>query len=261
MVDNGSTDNTAELAAALASEVYRIKRGSVSNARNFGVSKASHPIIAFIDADVIVTEKWAHTFSDLFAALLEDKYTLTGYQYAIRDNRSWIEEYWFGNLKDRFLAGGNMIISKPLFEDIGGFDTHLKTGEDYDLCERAIAAGANYYEEPGFEAIHLGYPRTVSHFFKREKWHGEGDFQSFDRFIKSPVAIIAVFYLFLHLIFIVCLFAGKPKLALAAMAVLLICNLLLTALRFKRCSLKACCHNYLLNYLYFCARGFSLLSA
>lgn len=261
VIDNGSTDATPELARGCNAQVFTIERTSVSAARNLGADKASHPVIAFIDADVVITRRWATICCQQFETLVRDGDTLTGHQYAIRPNRSWIEEHWFGNLHDKFLAGGNIIISKELFHKIDGFDVDLKTGEDFDLCERAIAAGANYYEEPGYEAIHLGFPRTLSHFVKREIWHGEGDFHSLSRFLSSKVAMIAMLYLGMHLLVLLCVLTGRTETGLLIFSVLLLINLMLTVLRFRHAPLASIVPDFILNYAYFCARGASFFSA
>ena len=260
VVDNGSQDDTAALARAAGAAVISMPRSSVAAARNLGAAQSSHPIIAFIDADVEITPRWAATLLQQQEAILRDDNTLTGHVYAIRKNPGWIERHWFGNLHDRYIHGGNVILSRSLFNKIGGFDAALRTGEDFDLCERAIAAGANYYEEPGYEAIHLGFPRTLRHFVRREVWHGEGDYQTLRRFVASPVALIAMLYLALHLLIVAAVITGSAELAGAALAALLLANLALTWWRFPDCSMVALAHNAVLNYFYFVARAMSLFA-
>jgi len=260
VVDNGSQDNTVELARSSGARVLSIARSSVSDARNFGAAQARHPIIAFIDADVEITGRWTSTFLQQWEAILQDDNTLTGHQYVVRDNPGWIERYWFGNLHDRFLAGGNIVISRSLFDKIGGFDATLRTGEDFDLCERAITAGANYYEEPGYEAIHLGFPRTLTRFIKREIWHGEGDYQTLRRFLASPVAILAIVYLALHLLILAALIMGSTSTLVQLLLALIVLNGALTWWRFRGCSPVALACNAALNYFYFVARALSLFA-
>jgi glycosyltransferase involved in cell wall biosynthesis len=53
VVDDGSTDRTAEVAAKLGASVVRQAHGGISVARNAGLRAAKHEWIAFLDADDI----------------------------------------------------------------------------------------------------------------------------------------------------------------------------------------------------------------
>ncbi len=259
VVDNGSSDATTTIARPLADRVLTIERGAVGAARNAGAAIAHAPILAFIDADVLITREWVQTFQEL-ASTAEQACPLTGYQYVVRDDANWLEDSWFRRLKDKLLNGGNILIARQAFEQIGGFDPQLKTGEDYEFCERAIAAGVAYSPNAGFRAIHLGYPRTIGHFMRRECWHGEGDFSSLRRFIGSPVALIAVFYLLLQASALV-LLPFDASLALLLIGLLFATNLALTLIRLPPKSGLSFLYNNFAHYLYFTARGFSLFRA
>ena len=58
LVDNGSTDRTRKIASTCGARVL-IRRGcNISALRNFGVSQSKGEIIAFLDADCIVSKDW-----------------------------------------------------------------------------------------------------------------------------------------------------------------------------------------------------------
>lgn len=259
VVDNGSDDATAAIARPMADTVLTIERTAVGAARNAGAAIARAPILAFIDADVLITREWIETFQAL-SSKRANNCPLTGYQYVVRDDANWLEDSWFRRLKDKLLNGGNILIARTAFERIGGFDPQLKTGEDYEFCQRAIAAGVEYAPDAGFRAIHLGYPRTIVHFVRREYWHGEGNFSSLPRFIGSPVALIAVFYLLLQAGVIV-LLPFNALLSLLLIGALLATNLALTLIRFSTRGGLSFLYNNFAHYLYFTARGFSLFRA
>jgi len=261
VIDNGSTDNTADLARRFTTKVFSIERTSISDARNLGVSKATHPIIAFIDSDVVITSTWAQTFIGHYQTFIDAPLFIAGCKYAVRSDPSWIEKYWFDNIKENLLNGGNIITSKAVFTQINGFDVSLKTGEDYDFCVRAMAANAKLIIDSSFEAIHLGYPRDLKNFMKREIWHGEGDFLSFRHFIRSPVATIAAFYIFIQAAAIIFLLTNQPTLGFIAIFALLLLNAAITIKRFKSCSWSTILVNNSINYFYFCARFVSAYKA
>lgn len=259
VVDNGSSDATAAIAKPLADTVLTIERTAVGAARNAGAAIARAPVLAFIDADVLITRQWVETFQKL-SSTPGQECPLTGYQYVVRDDANWLEDSWFRRLRDKLLNGGNILIARTAFDRIDGFDPALKTGEDYEFCERAIAAGVDYAPDSGFRAIHLGYPRTIGHFMRRECWHGEGDFGSLKRFISSPVALIGVLYLLLQATAIA-LLPFSASLTLLLIAALVAINLALTLIRLPPKGWRSFLYNNFAHYLYFTARGFSLFRA
>jgi len=261
VVDNGSTDTTAAIAKQYSEKVFSINRSSVSCARNFGVKQSSYPVIAFIDGDVAITKKWTQCLIDNYQHFIAEPLFITGHQYMVPENASWIELYWFKNIKDQLLAGGNIITSKIAFAKIGGFEESLKTGEDYDYCIRSINAGIHYDTNVNFEAIHLGFPHTLKDFIKREYWHGEGDFKSIKHFLKSPVATLAIIYLTIQLVTITSLLLNKIDIFLSTITFLLLLNLLITYWRFRKFGIKIILICSVLNYAYFNARAFSLFRA
>jgi GT2 family glycosyltransferase len=58
------------------------------------------------------------------------------------------------------------------FLQIGGFDETIQTNEDYELCERARAAGMQVRAFPQIGVIHLGTAQSLRVFFHKQAWHG-----------------------------------------------------------------------------------------
>lgn len=261
VIDNGSTDNTAEIARIFPVELYSIARSSVSFARNHGASRAKYRVLAFIDGDVAITTDWIKCISDNYNNFINNPLFITGHQCSVPQSGSWIEQYWFKNIEDQLLGGANIITTKDAFALLKGFDETLKTGEDYDFCLRAIDLKIKYQTNPAFKAIHLGFPHTLTAFIKREYWHGEGDFKSFDRFIQSPVAIIAIIYLALIIIFILNLIFENWINAVFTFLAILILNTIITIKRFYRTNIRTIAVNSFLNFMYFIARIGSLYRA
>lgn len=259
VIDNGSTDNTADLARQYTSHVHSLDRSSVSHARNIGASLATNELLVFIDGDVTISSKWVETLLTDYSSFLDSPFFISGHQCKVPPNGSWIERYWFGNIKDKLFGGANIITTQQAFKKLQGFDTTLKTGEDYDFCIRAISASFLYLDNEGYEAIHLGFPQTLYGFIKREYWHGEGDFKSLKQLIRSPVSLIALGYLFTQIIALATLFQHEILISLALIAGLLTGNQTITWYRFHKCNPATIVLNSALNYCYFCARSFSWL--
>lgn len=57
LIDNGSTDNTCEIAKRMGAKVYKYVTKNFSTMRNFGLEKANEDWILYIDADERITSE------------------------------------------------------------------------------------------------------------------------------------------------------------------------------------------------------------
>src|SRR5262245_12998719 len=58
VVDNGSTDRTAEIARQKGAKVFVRPELTISGLRNFGAAMGAGKVLAFIDADCTVDRHW-----------------------------------------------------------------------------------------------------------------------------------------------------------------------------------------------------------
>lgn len=195
VVDNGSIDDTAEVARKLGALVVIKSKTTISALRNLGVKNTKGDIIVFVDADVYLKEEWNEVFLGVYESMLKDPMVLTGSTYVLREAPSWVEKSWYEPVLRRapsnYINGGHLIISRKSFVEINGFNEKLETGEDYELCQRARKHGMEVINDRKLCAVHKGYPVTMRDFFSRERWHGKGDFQSWRSFLSSKPAILA----------------------------------------------------------------------
>jgi glycosyltransferase involved in cell wall biosynthesis len=257
VVDNGSTDATAEIARALGARVVRIPRSAVGAGRNAGAKAARGELLAFLDADIIATSQWL-TEARAVADRTRDS-AITGDVYDIVDKPSWIERHWFGAIYERgassYLNGGNLIISSADFARVGGFNEHMISGEDVDFCTRAARIGIGVRPNRTLRVLHKGYPSTAQRFIGREAWHGRSDFISMHRFLASPVAIAAAIFAGLHFTLAMSLVAQYWIIAMISLgAIAFLC--LFSALWKWRCiGWKSRLVNAVVFYLYFTGRA------
>jgi glycosyltransferase involved in cell wall biosynthesis len=207
VVDNGSKDRTFKILEGYGSsvQILSLPVGTISEVRNYGASNSKGEWLAFIDADVELTPNWSMNLVALLAKLsgggVELSNVITGSTYLICDDPTWVERVWFEHLESRdknnsrYINGGNLVIHRGLFEKIGGFSPAYRTGEDEDLCSRAIAEGALVVKERGIAAIHHGYPKNLSQFFGRERWHGLGMVNYIFRPWQSRDLTLSLFFL------------------------------------------------------------------
>lgn len=199
VIDNGSTDATAAIALNKKhTTVYELDRTTISKARNMGARIAEAQFLAFIDADILITKMWADEIVKIVMGNSSKTPYFGGKPYSIRENSSLIERAWFeplSNLQTKYLSGGNIVIEKFLFSDLGEFDESQATGEDYEFCDRAKSQNIQFDINTYLKVIHLGFPDSIVKFFKREYWHGSSDFSNLRNFSRSKTAMLAVAFI------------------------------------------------------------------
>jgi len=194
VIDNGSTDRTAEIAANYADEVIAMTGGNVSIIRNEAARKARGTVLAFLDSDCIPAPDWL----ECGLAAMEVESCVSGAPYGLPENPSWVERNWDagdsveGRKPTSFVLAGNCFIPRSLFEELGGFNDSLRAGEDKELCSRA-ARLVPVVRDDRIRVVHEGNPKTLKHFVSREIWHGRGAFESLrtngkDRMVACSIA-------------------------------------------------------------------------
>ncbi len=195
IVDNASTDRTFAVAESFPEVRALHANGTVGNARNEGVASAKGDVLVFLDADVRLTSAWQREIGRVLEELRSSPKLITGSTVTIPQNPSLIERYWFypATLQRRqYINSGHLIMTRGFFAELRGFDAKLRTGEDFDLCRRGRAAGGTVRDDRALEAIHLGFPKTLSSFARRELWHGQGDGGGLAKIVQSKVALLAL---------------------------------------------------------------------
>jgi len=269
VVNNGSTDNTSAIAKKYGCVVLDISRRQFpSKARNLGAQKASGDLLVFLDADVTITEKWGQSLSDLVLSQIANEDFLGGAPYEMSSQPSWVETNWFEPLRRKtsnYINGGNLLMTKGIFEKINGFDSNLETGEDVDFCKRAVKVGAYLNIDDKWKAHHEGFPKTFSGFIKREAWHGKGDFQSLALILNSKIAIITLAFLTAHTIFVFSLAGAilqvcdSSMYAFIGFVLIIIICMLSTVVRFKDGGQYNLMNSTLISYFYFLGRSISII--
>src|SRR3989339_2025848 len=87
-----------------------------------------------------------------------------------------------------------MFITRDVFRKVRGFNGHIMTNEDCDLCYRIRQQGYTIYSDAGIEAMHLGTPQTIAGFFRKEQWHGRDVFRVFLQSGRARKNLNAVLY-------------------------------------------------------------------
>lgn len=234
VVDNGSIDATVPLAREAGATVLLQPAGTIAAVRNAGAGHAQGRVLIFLDADVSLTDAWRQNLPACLSALDGAAPVVTGSHCSPPDHCGWIERHWFGETAVEqnvsHLGTGHMLLRRDIFLRLGGFNEDMETGEDYEFCQRARAAGAQILNNPQLRVIHHDFPRSLRQFIRREAWHGRGDLRSPSGFLQSKVALGATVFLIAHVL----LFVGVLARPIAALAGLLLLLLLLAASTWKK---------------------------
>jgi glycosyltransferase involved in cell wall biosynthesis len=145
VADNGSTDDSVQVARSAGARVLELPGRRVSELRNEAAAVASAPILAFVDADHEPGEQWIEAALQIMA---DTGITAAGALYESPSSGTWVQ-HLYGALRGRtrgrgparWLGSGNLVVRARAFQDLGGFDTRLEACEDVDFCQRLRRAG------------------------------------------------------------------------------------------------------------------------
>ena len=197
VVDNNSTDNTAEVFAAFESDhpafslrmVSEPKQG-LSNARNCGITAAVGEYIAIIDDDETLEEGYIESYIEFFdafpTALAAGGAVKAVYEEQRPKWMSHFTEQMIANPMDldivvtlfpasKVPAGGNMAFRREAFDKVGLFNPRLGRngksligGEENDLFARLRKAGELLYFVPGTAIFHhIPQSKLTDEYFDR----------------------------------------------------------------------------------------------
>jgi cellulose synthase/poly-beta-1,6-N-acetylglucosamine synthase-like glycosyltransferase len=215
VVDNGSTDRTAEIADSwkdrLQVRVVTKPDGHNSALRNFGAAEATGAFLAFLDADCLVPRDWLRFGVRLLSARGAG---VVGAHCRIPADSSWVAKVWHDDRladsrgKTSYVPTGDMLMRRETFQKVGGFDESLETNEDYEFCQRARKAGFPVLSFPELGVIHLGTPQTLAAFYRQSRWHGRHVFRVFLSSLPSLRNVRPVLFATYMLLAIIGVFAG-----------------------------------------------------
>jgi glycosyltransferase involved in cell wall biosynthesis len=214
-VDNGSTDDSVEVLQALGGRgvtVVTKTGGTIAAVRNFGASFARGKYISFLDADCVIQTDY---FNNAIETLETTGSAATGCEVSLPENPHWIERVWDSlhyvgrNREVHYINSANFFIERRIFYEVGRFDETLITGEDSEIGLRLTDGGYGILESTRVKAIHLGNPKSIPTFFRRNVWHSVGMIGSqHGARLDKPTAMLAA-HLMLTLGWIVLLITGS----------------------------------------------------
>ena len=151
IVDDGSTDDTPELVRQWGCNrrvrAHRQANGGLSYARNQGIALIRGPFIALLDADDLWSSEELARQMALFQGRPKVGVVYSPLERMDREGRPLptepmqLHRGWVTGalLIQNLVAASSVVVRRECFDRHGGFDTELRTGEDYDMWLRLSA--------------------------------------------------------------------------------------------------------------------------
>lgn len=170
VIDDGSRDRTAEIAARYGVKILRHEQNrGLAAARNTAFQNSRHELVAALDADCVPAADWLERLAQHFAdpnvagasGRVEEAVQTS---VADRWRKTHMPQHW-GDAplrNPRFLFGANTVFRKSAVLEAGGYDERCRTnGEDVDIAARINAQGGATIYDP-VAIVHHQRHDTVS---------------------------------------------------------------------------------------------------
>jgi GT2 family glycosyltransferase len=185
VVDDGSTDSTAEIAQAypFARLIRHPRNLGLSAARNTGIADAAGEIVTFTDADCRADPDWLYY---LASVLVRGEHAAVGgpnllppedsaFATAVMLSPGGPAHVMLSDRQAEHIPGCNMAFFKWALTDVGCFDpVFTKAGDDVDVCWRLNACGHKIGFSPAAVVWH--YRRsTAGAYLRQQMGYGEAE--------------------------------------------------------------------------------------
>jgi len=211
VVDDGSTDNTAEVCEVMRPEMPNIKYRStgkntgIGSATNLGVQSAKGDYLIFTDDDCFAREDWAERMSEalskypLVAGSVESP---TSNFIKLCHNIAEFHPFMQGRKGGPidFIAGANMGFRRSLFEEVKGFRNADSLAPDMHFILKARQAGYQIHFVPEAVVTHDHTRTSFSSIFRYSAEHASATIILRNRYrllmrtpfvLRSPALLLA----------------------------------------------------------------------
>ena len=183
VIDDGSRDETAAVAEAIAAKDRRVSvhsqpNGGPSAARNRGIAVSTGEYVSMLDSDDLWMPQYLAQMGDALAAdpragfayteawELDElsgrflKTTAMARQHP--PSQTLPHERFLAELIQRNFVYNAVTVRRSVLEEVGGYDQDMTHGEDYELWLRIAISGFSAARVPGPLAIKRDSPRSLS---------------------------------------------------------------------------------------------------
>lgn len=181
--DDGSTDQTLELARRSPFEVLALPHGGLSAARNAGLAASVGDLVAYLDADAVCHPEWPY---HLALAFENPRVVVAGgpnlpfpdagpVERAVALSPGSPVEVLIGDDRAEHVPGCNLAVRRSALQCIGGFDPAYTTaGDDVDVCWRLLDLGGEVAFSPAAQ-VHHHRRHTVRGYLRQQRGYGRAE--------------------------------------------------------------------------------------
>jgi GT2 family glycosyltransferase len=183
VVDDGSTDGTAEIAREYDVRLIRTANRGLSNARNTGLATATGEIVAYLDDDAYPDPQWLRYLAAEFETT--DHAGVGGPNIApsgdglladcVANAPGGPVHVLLSDRVAEHIPGCNMAFRKDRLEAIGGFDPQFRVaGDDVDVCWRLQERDWTLGFQPAAMVWHHRRNSAVT-YWKQQRGYGQAE--------------------------------------------------------------------------------------
>jgi GT2 family glycosyltransferase len=183
VVNDGSTDSTAEIVRGFNVRVINLPNGGLSRARNIGLDAATGEIIAYLDDDARPDEHWlrhlAHTFlsCDHVGAGGPNIVPIDDppFSQCVANSPGGPTHVLMTDTLAEHIPGCNMAFRVRNLREVGGFDPRFRiAGDDVDVCWKLQARGWTLGFNPAAVVWHHRR-HTIKAYWKQQVNYGRAE--------------------------------------------------------------------------------------
>jgi GT2 family glycosyltransferase len=183
VVDDGSTDHTAAVAADFDVRLIRTPNAGLGSARNVGAAAASGEIVAYLDADAWPDPHWVHYLADTFERTGSGAVGgpnipppgASAVAESVAHSPGGPIQVLVSDTEAEHICGCNFSIRKDVLKELGGFDPQFRAaGDDVDLCWRLQEAGQRIGFNPAAMVWHHRR-NSVRAYWRQQRGYGRAE--------------------------------------------------------------------------------------
>jgi O-antigen biosynthesis protein len=183
VVDDGSTDDTAAVAADFDVRLIRTRNAGLASARNVGAAAATGEIVAYLDADAWPDPHWVHYLADTFERTSSGAVGgpnipppgVNAVAESVAHSPGGPIHVLVSDTDAEHIPGCNFAIRKDVLKEVGGFDPQFRAaGDDVDLCWRLQEAGQRIGFNPAAMVWHHRRS-SVPAYWRQQRGYGRAE--------------------------------------------------------------------------------------
>lgn len=192
-VDSGSTDGSAQVAAARGARVVQLdmtQRFTAARARNAGLAMLEAPeFVQFVDGDCVVQPDWVA----VAVQAMQDHPKAVVICGRRRERQPEVSVYnrlcdreWDTPVGEAKACGGDALMRFAAVQAVGGYDPGLIAGEEPDLCLRLRRAGGEVWRIGAEMTLHDAAMTRFSQWWQRSRRAGHAFAEGAQRYGAGP---------------------------------------------------------------------------